>query len=82
MQQLLKSVPGSVWLVIITALTLVAEWLSRYFGAPWVAPVAGFLVAVLVPVIKLLAVDPAQDRGIIPSAFECGRANLSRWLWG
>lgn len=82
MQQLIAAVPGSIWIALITALTLVAEWLSRHFGAPWVAPVAGFLVAVLVPIIKLLAVDQAQDRGIIPSAFECDKSTLSRWLWG
>jgi len=81
MRNFFGAAPGVVWAAIIVFLMLFAAWLSEYFGdVAWVAPVAGFLLAVLVPVLKLLAQGepPAgRDVGQVPVY----RSKLSRWFW-
>ena len=81
MRSFFSVAPGVVWSAIIVFLMLFAEWLSQYFGAvAWVAPVAGFLLAVLVPVLKVLS------QGETPAGRSAGevtvyRSRFSRWLW-
>lgn len=79
MRNFFGAAPGVVWAAIIVFLMLFAEWLSQYFGGvAWVAPVAGFLAAVLVPVLKVLAQgETPAGRGEVTVY----RSRLSRWLW-
>jgi hypothetical protein len=78
--------PGAAWAAIITFLALFGAWLSDYFGAePWVAPVAGFLIAVLVPVLKLIAqatVNGPDGYQLRHYGDHTGRRSLvNRWLF-
>jgi uncharacterized membrane protein len=79
MRNFFGAAPGAVWAAIIVGLMLFAEWLSQYFGGvAWVAPVAGFLAAVLVPVLKVIAQgETPAGRGEV-SVY---RSLFSRWLW-
>lgn len=70
--------PGLVWAAVIVFLVFVSDWLLTYFGAvAWVKPLAGLLVAVIVPVLRLLAqgAEPASR------ATTASRSTLNRFLW-
>lgn len=74
---ILAEAPGALWTAIITALTLLAAWLTQYFGlVAWVPALAGFLIAVLVPVLKVLA-QQQEARGPRGPYM---RSKFSRWL--
>lgn len=79
MRRFLHVAPGVVWAAAIVFLMLFATWLSEYFGGlPWVPPLAGLLLAVIVPVLKLLAqgeTPAGAARDVAP------RSWLNRWLW-
>ena len=78
MRNFFSAAPGVIWAAIIVGLMLLAEWLTTYFGAvAWVAPVAGFLLAVLVPVFKIIA----QGETPAGRAISENRSRLNRWLW-
>lgn len=72
--------PGAVWTAIIAGLMLLAGWLAQYFGdVTWIPPLVGFLAAVLVPVLKVLAEgDPPAARAEFGAP---ARSKLARWLW-
>jgi len=81
MRNFFSVAPGAIWAAIIVLLVLMAEWLTTYFGGePWVPALAGFLAAVLVPVLKLLA--PPQEilanRDI--AAASPAPSKFKRWL--
>jgi hypothetical protein len=80
MRNFFGAAPGAVWAAIIVGLMLLADWLSTYFGGvAWVAPVAGFLLAVLVPVLKVLAQgETPAGRGEFSAP---RRSAFARWLW-
>ena len=82
MRNFCSAAPGVIWAAVIVFLMLFAEWLSQYFGdVAWVAPVAGFLLAVLVPVLKLLA-QGEQPAGRGLTQYDMAqRSAVSRWLW-
>lgn len=79
MRSFFSVAPGVIWAALIVGLMLLADWLSTYLGGvAWVAPVAGFLAAVLVPVLRIIAQgETPAGRGEV-SVY---RSRLSRWLW-
>lgn len=80
---LFSAAPGVVWAAIIVGLMLLADWLSTYFGGvAWVAPLAGFIGAVLVPVLKVLAQGdaPAGQRNVLAET-PANPSLLKRLLW-
>ena len=83
MKAMFSAAPGVIWAAIIVGLMLLADWLSTYFGGvAWVAPLAGFIGAVLVPVLKVLAQGegPAGGyRGL--HDITTRRSLLNRLLW-
>ena len=83
MKAMFSAAPGVIWAAIIVGLMLLADWLSTYFGGvAWVAPLAGFIGAVLVPVLKVLAQgdEPAGGyRGL--HDITTRRSLLNRLLW-
>ncbi len=84
MRALFSVAPGVIWTAIIVFLMLLADWLQAYFGGVvWVAPLAGFLAAVLVPVLKLLAQgnDPSTNTALLRHTSSTARpSKLKRWL--
>ena len=82
MKNFFSVAPGAIWAAIIVLLVLVAEWLTTYFGGePWVPALAGFMAAVLVPVLKILVLpgEPPAARGV-DEADAAPRSMFSRWL--
>lgn len=78
MNKLFENTPGVVWAAIIVGLMLFAEWLKEYFGGlEWVPPLTGFILAVLVPVLKVL-VQGEQPAG---RTLAEKRSWLDRLLW-
>jgi hypothetical protein len=72
--------PGVIWTAIIVALVLLAEWLGAYFNLqPWVPPLVGFITAVLVPVLKVLA--PPPDTRSVNGLAADAKLSLHRYLW-
>jgi hypothetical protein len=59
---------------------LLAEWLTVQFGlVEWMPILIGFLTAVLVPFLRLLAEQQAPPalRDVAPAQ----RSKFNRWLW-
>jgi len=83
MRQFFVMAPGAIWIAVILFLTLLATWLTTYFAlTPWVAPLAGLLVAVIVPVLKVLAegaTTPQAARSLDAPA-PPPRSAFMRWL--
>lgn len=79
MQKFFTAAPGVIWAAIIVASALTADWLTTYFGlVPWVAPLAGLLAAVIVPVLKVLAENQAGPVGTTRAVLP--RSAWRRWL--
>jgi hypothetical protein len=72
--------PGIIWTALIVGLMLLADWLATYFGAvAWVAPLAGLLAAVIVPILKVLAENQVAPVGLARD-FTVRRSAWRRWL--
>jgi len=81
MKQFFSVAPGAIWICVILFLTLIADWLSTYFGGvAWVAPVAGLLVAVIVPVLKALAQGDMTPTARALDEAKAPPSKLKRWL--
>lgn len=64
MHRFIESIPSPFWAAFLALLTLGASWLADAAGAnPIAAGLATFIVAVLVPVLKLLRPDPPAAAG-------------------
>jgi hypothetical protein len=74
--------PGAIWASLIALTVLLAEWLTAQFNlVAWMPILVGFLTAVLVPFLRLLA---AQDPALAGGGAELSaptRTKLSLWLW-
>lgn len=76
MKDFVGAAPGLIWAALIVGLMLLADWLSTYFGGvAWVAPLAGFIGAVLVPVLKVLA------QGDEPAGRAANARHGKLWRW-
>jgi hypothetical protein len=73
--------PGALWVAIIIGLTAGATWLSQFYGGlEWVPPVAGFVMIVLVPVLKILAQGDVPSIESARGGVTKPRSLFSRWL--
>jgi ABC-type transport system involved in cytochrome c biogenesis permease component len=81
MRQVFSVAPGVIWICVILALTLGAEWLATYFGGvAWVAPLVGLLTAVIVPILKVLAQGDMTPTARALDEAKAPPSKFKRWL--
>ena len=77
----LSLAPGAIWTILIVFLALLGDWLSTYFGAyAFIPPIAGLLIAVIVPTLKVLAENAQAKPGALRDAVPLRDDAFRRWL--
>lgn len=80
MRDIFRVAPGALWTAVLVGLTGLATWLTEYLSAePWAQIVAGALVIIIIPIIKVFAQagdEPAGPRGVNQR-----KSAFKRWLF-
>lgn len=72
--------PGVTWVVLLTALPLLAVWLQEYFPAAiWAAPVAGLLLIVAKVIEVARSAETEPPAGVMAEAAPAPKPSV--W-WG